>query len=121
MKNLDVFSHKTFFFVLIRLRITRQDISSYIYFALAIIKSKIVARQLLCPLNLTKFEGIYDHELIKIDIIDQNKDFMFAAFFVMPPILESFNNGKNLNVVSFVSSFCKNHFCGKIFNQIPLA
>ena len=40
----------------------------------------------------------------------ENKDLVFAAFWVVPPGFEGLNNGQKLTVMSFVLSFGMNYF-----------
>lgn len=120
MKNLGVFSSKTCFFLLTPLGITRQGISSCIFFLLVVINFKIIAEQLLCPSNLTKTETFYVYETTKVIVIGKNKDLIFAVFQVVLSSFENFNNGQKLCIVDFIISFSKNYFSKKIGYQVPL-
>ena len=58
---------------------------------------------------------------MKVVKIGKNEDLMFAIFKMMPPCFEGLNNGQKLTVVSFVSSFGRNHFMQEVGHQMPSA
>lgn len=53
-------------------------------------------------------------------MIDEDKNFMFAAFQIVPPSFKNFNNSQKFIAVSFVSSLYKNHFSKKVGHWVPL-
>ena len=80
MKNLSVLSSKLFFLIQTSLRETRKYICSSICFTLTIIDLKIVTKELLGPADLIRAQTFYIHELSKVIMVSENKDFMFVAF-----------------------------------------
>ena len=92
VNDLGVFSLNDFLFFGTPLRETKQSVSSSIGFALAIIDSKMVLGEFLSPTNLFRAQVFCIHELTKVVIVGQYKDFVFITFKIMAPGLESFNN-----------------------------
>ena len=54
-------------------------------------------------------------------MIDKNDDFVFATVEIMPPCFEGLNYGQKLTVVSFISSFGRNHFIREVSHRMPSA
>lgn len=79
-----------------------------------IINSKIVVRQHLYPLILTRTKTLCIYKTIKVVIVDEDKDLVFTTFLVVPSSFESFNNSQKLTVMSFVLNLYKNHFFRKV-------
>lgn len=48
--------------------------------------------EILCQVNLAKAQVFCIYELAKIVIVDKNKDFVFATFYVIALGFEHFNN-----------------------------
>ena len=80
MKNLNVFSLKLFFFIIVFLKKTRQCIYNPICLALIIIYPKIIARKLLGLLNLIRIQALCFYKTAKVVVINKNKDFVLAIF-----------------------------------------
>lgn len=70
-----------------------------------IIDFEMVLKELLRPSNLFGAQAFHIYELKKVIVIFQNQNFVFVAFEVVPPSLEGFNNGEELAIMSFLSSF----------------
>lgn len=81
----------------------RQDISSSIYFVLAIINSEVVLGEFLGLVNLSRAQSLSVHKTIKVIVINEDKDFI--AFQVMTPSLKGYNNSQELLIASFVPIF----------------
>ena len=75
-----IFSLKLIFFILTFLQKFRQIICNYICFALVIIDLKMVLKVFLGPINLFKAQIFYIHKAIKIDVIYNDKYFVFEIF-----------------------------------------
>ncbi len=54
-------------------------------------------------------------------MVFKHENFMLAAFQVVSPGLEDFNNAQQLAVIGFIPSFCWNHLPGEKGYQIPLS
>lgn len=59
---------------------------------LVIVDLKIVPREFLGPADLSKAQAFYIHELTKIVMVGQYKDFVLTAFEIVASGLEGFNN-----------------------------
>ena len=93
MKNLGIFISQSLFLGLASLRETRQGISRSISLALIIINLEVVSRELLGSANLTKAQAFCIHKSTEVIMVSENKDLIFAAFQVVAPSLESYNDG----------------------------
>ena len=51
-------------------------------------------------------------------MVSENRNFMFAAFYVVPPGFKCFDNGQKLIIVRFLASFGRNHLLGEIGDQV---
>ena len=80
----------------------------------------MIARKHLSLADLAETEVLYIHELSKVIVVGKNKDLMFATFWIMPPYFEGLNNCQKLTIMSFVSSFGRNHFIQKVGQRMPL-
>ena len=80
MKDLNIFSSKIFFFLLILLKVARKSINNCICFAQVVVNLKMVVGQLLCLPNLTKTKIFCVHKMTKVVVIGEDKDLIFAAF-----------------------------------------
>lgn len=69
-----------------------QNVSNSNSFALAIIDSKMVSKEPLDLTDLFRTLALYVYELIKVVVVDQDKDFVLITFEVIAPDLESLNN-----------------------------
>ena len=120
-EHFESFYLKTFIFHHYFFEENETIICSPICFSLIIIDLKMIARQLLGPPNLTKAQTLHIHKSIEFIMVSKNKDFVFAAFKVMALSFKSFNNGQKFIIISFVSSFVRNHFLKIIGHWVPSA
>lgn len=81
---------KTFFLAL--LKEIKQRISSYISLALTIINMKVILRELLGLLNLSRAQTFYIYKLTKVIVICQNKHLFFTIFKIVLLSFKSLNN-----------------------------
>lgn len=58
-----------------------------------VINLEVVAKEFLGPLDLKKTQAFEIYDLMKVVVINKNKDVMFAIFQIMLPGFESLNNG----------------------------
>ena len=65
----------------------------------------MIAKKFLGLANLTKTQAFYVNKTEKVVVIDKDKDFVLAIFYIMPPCFKRLNNGQKFTVVSFVLSF----------------
>ena len=121
MKDSSVLSSKVGFFFIILLRETRQSVCSSICFSLTIIDLKRIARKLLSLADLAKTQALCIHESSTIIVISENDNLVFATFQIITPCFEDFNDSQKLTVVSFVSSFGRNHFTREVGQRMPSA
>ncbi len=110
MEDLRVFISESFFLDLTSLEEVRQGISCNISLSLIIIDLEVVLRDFLGPIDLVRVQVFYIHELTEVIIVDKDKDLVFAAFQVVTPSLQGFNNSEKLLIVGFVLSLSKDHF-----------
>ena len=54
-------------------------------------------------------------------MVTKNKNFVFAAFKIVVPSFEGYNNSQKLTIVSFVLSFGHNYFSQKMDYWVPSA
>ncbi len=54
-------------------------------------------------------------------MVCKHENFMLAAFQVVFPSLEGFNDGQQLAVVGLILSLCRNHLSGEKSYRMPLA
>lgn len=71
---------KIFIFTLTSLKEAGQGIGSNIGLFLTIINSKVVLKEFLGPLNLTRAQALCIYKVTKVVVIDEPKDVIFAAF-----------------------------------------
>ena len=65
----------------------------------------MVSRKLLGPTNFLGAQALYIHKTTEVIIIRKDKNLMLAAFQVMTPYFEGFDNSQKLIIVGFVSFF----------------
>ena len=53
-------------------------------------------------------------------MISKYKNFVLTTFYIVPPYFKSLNNGQNLTIISFRSSFNQNHFSEKVDYRLLL-
>ena len=80
MEDSSVFSSKLFFLIKAHLKKAKQRVCLSIYFILIIIDLKIIIRVLMVPIDLTKAQTPYIYKLLKVIIVNKNKNLLFAAF-----------------------------------------
>lgn len=121
MKNLNIFVFDSFFLRLTSLEKRRQEVSGNISLSLTIINSKVVLQEFLGPINLPRTQAFCIHELFKVIIVSKNKKLIFAVFWVVVPHFKNRNNGWELLIVRFVSSFSEDHQLKEKSYKVPLA
>lgn len=70
----------------------KQGISSRVYFFLIVINFEVVLRDYLGLADLSKAQTFCIYKMLKIIVIDDDKNSVLAAFEVMTASFESFNN-----------------------------
>ena len=70
--------------------------------------------------DLSRAQAFCIHKTTEVIMVYKNKNLMLAAFQVVAPCLEGFNNSQKLTVVGFVPSLCRNHFPKKESYWMPL-
>lgn len=55
--------------------------------------------------------GLY--ELPEVVVVDENKNFVFAAFYIIVLNLSGFNNCQKLLIMTLTTNFCGNYFSKK--------
>lgn len=71
---------------------------------------EVVLSELLGPTNLPRAEPLSIYKSMQVNVVSKNENLIFIAFSVVTPCFKSFNNSQKLMIVSFVTSFAKNHF-----------
>ena len=121
MKDSAILSSELLFLILASLWKPRQSICSRIRLTLAIVDSEIVSRELLGPADLSGAQALRIHETMEIIMVCKNEKLMLAAFQIVTPRLEGFDDGQKLVVVGFIACLCRNHFPRKERYWVPLA
>ena len=121
MKDLAILSLELILFIMTSLQKSRQSICSCIYFALAVVNSKIVLGKLLGLADLSRSQTLYIYEPTKAVVIYKDKHLVLATFQIVMPCLENFDNSYMLAVMGLISSLCRNHFFQKKRHKILLA
>ena len=121
MKDSAILSSKLIFLILALLRKPQQSICSRICLSLAIINSKVITRELLGLMDLSGAQALCIHELTKVIMVCKDENFMLAAFPIVTPCLEGFDDSQKLTVVGLISYLCRNHFPRKECYWVPLA
>lgn len=116
MKNLSILSSQVFFLALTSLKKAGKSVSSSVCLVLAIIDPEVVSRELLSSPNLSRAQALRIHESLEVVVVRKDEDLVFAAFWVVEPSLEGFNNSQELTFVSY----CRNHFSGEKGYRVPL-
>ena len=80
IKDSSILSLKVGFFFIILWRKTRSSVCSSVCFALTIIYLKMIVEKLLSPADLAKTWAFCIHELLKVIVVSENKNFVFAIF-----------------------------------------
>lgn len=61
-------------------------------------------------MNLFKAEVLSIHNLFKVVMIDENRNFVFIAFQIVAPIFKDFKNSQKLLIVGFITSLSRDNF-----------
>ncbi len=69
----------------------------------------MVLRELFGPANLAKTQTLYIHESTEVVVISKDKNLVFVAFQVVVLSFKSFNNSRELLIVSLVLSLSGDH------------
>ncbi len=120
MENLEILISESFFLGLTLLKETRQGISRSINLSLTIIDLKVVSRELLGPVDLTRAQTFCIHESTEVVVVSEDKDLIFAAFQVMVSSLKSFKNRHKLLIICFVPSLSRDYLSKKKGYHITL-
>ena len=121
MKDSAILSSELLLLILASLRKPRQSICSRIRLTLAIVDSEVVSRELLGPADLSGAQALRIHETTEVIVVRKDENLMLAAFQVVTPRLEGFDDSQKLTVVGFVPCLCRNHFPKKEGYWMPLA
>ncbi len=121
MQNLEVFFSNSLFLGLASLKEAWQGVCSRICFFLAIIDVKMVPKELLGPANLSRVWTLGIYKLLKVVVVDEDKNLIFAAFEVVAPSLKGFNNSQELLIVTLVPSLSGEHLLREKSYWVPLA
>lgn len=73
----------------------------------------MVSRGLFGPPDLSGAQALCILELTEVVRVSENKDLVLAAFHVVAPSLEDFNNSQELLIVSLEPSLRGNHLSGE--------
>ena len=92
MKDLAILSLKLILFILVSLRKPPQSIYNCICFVLAVVNSKMILEELPGLTDLSRAQAFCIHEATKIVFICEDKYFVLAAFQIVTPCLENFDN-----------------------------
>ena len=82
---------------------------------------EMVSRELLGPADLSGAQALCIHETTEVIVVRKDENLMLAAFQVVTPRLEGFDDSQKLTVVGFVPCLCRNHFPRKEGYWMPLA
>ena len=81
----------------------------------------MVLRELLGPADLSGAQALRIHETMEVIVVRKDKNLMLAAFQIVTPRLEGFDNSQKLTVVGLVSCLYRNYFPRKECYWVPLA
>ena len=76
MQNFDIFCSNGFFLFNTPLRISKQDINSFVSLALTIINMEVVTREYLNLTDLSGAQTLCVYELLEVVMISMYEDFM---------------------------------------------
>ena len=71
MEDFDLLGPKNLFLLSTLLRISRQDISSFVSLALTIIDPEVVTREFLSPVDLSGAQILYVYEPAEVVVVDE--------------------------------------------------
>ena len=80
VQNLDILRSESVFLLNTLLRVSRQGIGSFVSFALTIINSEVVVRELLGPADLSGGQTLCVHEPAEVVMVGEYEHFMLGAF-----------------------------------------
>lgn len=63
--------------------------------------------------DLTKTLTLYIPKLIEVIMVNKDENFVFTAFQIVVLSFKDFNDGQELLIMDFISSFCKNYLFKK--------
>ena len=121
MKDSAILSSELLLFILASLWKPRQSICSRICLTLAIVNLEMVSRELLGPADLFGAQALCIHKTTEVIMVRKDDNLMLAAFQIVTPRFEGFDDGQKLAVVGFIACLCKNHFPRKERYWVPLA
>lgn len=81
---------------------------------MTVVNLKILPKKFLGPPDPTKAQIFCIHKPIKIVVVDQDKNFVLAAFEIVFSDLKNLNNLLKLIIMSLITNHNKNHFSKKI-------
>ena len=93
MQDLDILDVEDLFLFCTSLTVSRQGIGSFVSLALTLVNLEVVTRELLGPADLSGAQTLCVHKLAEVVVIGEYKHLMLGVFYVVPPGLESFNDG----------------------------
>ena len=73
----------------------------------------MVSREVLGPPDLSGAQALRIFESTEVVTVNENEDLVFAAFHVLAPSFEGFNDSQELLIMSLVPSLCKNYLSGE--------
>ncbi len=71
---------------------------------------KVVMKELLGLLNLTRAQAFYIYKLIEVVVVCKDNNLIFIAFQIVVPRLKGFNDSHELLVVNFIANLNKDYF-----------
>lgn len=80
MENSDIFSTEDVFFLSTPLKVMKQGIDSSICLGFVVIDSEVIGRKFLSPADFSRTQTLYVYKLIKVVVVSENKDLIFATF-----------------------------------------
>ena len=80
VEDFDILGAEGFFLFYISLRVSRQGISSSLSFALTIVDSEVVRRELLGPADLSGAQTLRVHEPAEVVVVGEYEHLMLRAF-----------------------------------------
>ena len=80
MQDFDILGVEGFFLFCILLRVLKQDISSSVSLAVTIVNLKVVARELLGPVDLSRAQVLCLHESTEVVVVGEYKHLMLKPF-----------------------------------------
>ena len=92
MKDLAILSLELIFLILVSLQKPQQSICSYICFTLAVVNLKMVSGKLFGPADLSGAQALRIYKAMKVVVVYEDEHFMLAAFQIVTPYFEGFDN-----------------------------